>query len=116
MIHGPGIGSFAIVLLVVGCSIPKQAPVPVSAPGLTLVPAAQGLDVAGSGGREIGFGRDRRGVLESVTRIEGRPPVPTPCGTRDGYETASGFTLIFDDLRRFVGWQRDATGAGVPCG
>ncbi|CTQ32454.1 hypothetical protein [Jannaschia rubra] len=83
--------------------------------GLTLVPAPGGLDVAGSGGREIGFGRDRPGVLDTVARIEGVAPRPVPCGSgRDAYATAGGLRLVFRG-RTFVGWDSVSDRAGLSC-
>ena len=101
------------VMALSGC----QAATPTVPPAndLSLVPASGGLDVAGSGGREIGFGRDRIGVLESVTRVEGRRPRSVSClFGRDAFETASGLRLVFAG-NTFVGWESPAGKAGRGC-
>ena len=99
-------------LALAGCQAATVAPVP---SGLTLVPAPGGLDVAGSGGREIGFGRAEAGALASVARVEGVAPRPVACGAgRTAYETGAGLTLVFE-REVFVGWA-DASGrAGRGC-
>ena len=88
---------------------------PGRATGLALVPAPGGVRVAGSGGLEIGFGRDRAGVLQSVSKVEGRAPTPVPCGAgRDAVATADGLRLIFEG-KRFVGWDGAGASAGRGC-
>ncbi|WP_092640423.1 hypothetical protein [Jannaschia faecimaris] len=87
----------------------------VGQPGLSLAPAPGGLIVVGSGGREIGFGRDQKGALESVARVEEAAPQPTVCGNgRDGFLTKSGLRLVFED-GRFVGWEGAPGRAGRRC-
>lgn len=84
-------------------------------PSLGLSPAPGGLIVSGSGGREIGFGRDQRGALESIARIEGVAPTTTACGNgRDGFVTRSGLRLVFEE-GRFVGWDGASGRAGRAC-
>ncbi|TFL20141.1 hypothetical protein [Jannaschia formosa] len=87
-----------------------------SAPGLRLVPAPAGLDVAGSGGREIGFGRDRAGALASVARVEGASPraVACPAPGLDAFRTEGGLVLVFTGTS-FVGWAQDGARAGRGC-
>lgn len=85
--------------------------------GLTLVPAPGGLEVAGSGGREIGFGRDRAGALESAARVAGRRPEAAPCAApgRDAARLGD-LTLVFE-RGAFVGWATaDGAAAGARCG
>ncbi|WP_299821387.1 hypothetical protein [uncultured Jannaschia sp.] len=84
--------------------------------GLLLVPGPNGLDVVGSGGLEIGFGRDRSGVLESVARVEGRESRPAACGSgREAYATRGGLRLVFEG-DTFVGWEGPQGAAGRGCG
>ncbi|CTQ48895.1 hypothetical protein [Jannaschia donghaensis] len=85
-------------------------------PGLSLVPAPGGLMVAGSGGREIGFGRDRIGALQSMGRIEGRSPQPVDCPApgRDAFDTTTGLRVIFEG-EKFVGWTNGVGTAGRTC-
>ena len=102
-----------MVLAAAGCGGRDPAP---PRPAYALAPAAGGLDVVGSGGREIGFGRDRAGVLASVEAVTGIRPRPVDCaGGREALSTGA-LTLVFE-ARRFVGW-RDADGAsaGAGCG
>ncbi len=80
-----------------------------------LAPAPGGLDVVGSGGREIGFGRAQLGVLQSIARIEGVAPRQVPCGPgQEAYATDSGLRLVFED-QRFVGWGSMSDRAGRTC-
>lgn len=110
---GRGLGAVALAGLLSACG----AGVP-DAGGegrFSLVPAPGGLDVAGSGGREIGFGRDRPGVLETVARVEGRPPRPVSCaGGRSAATLRDGTVIVFEG-ETFVGWRRGADGAGRGC-
>ncbi|WP_308917066.1 hypothetical protein [Jannaschia sp. LMIT008] len=102
----------AAVLLVAGCAV---ATAPPGLPGLALVPAADGLDVDGSGGRQIGFGRDRAGALDSVARVTGRRPIPVACGGgRDAFDAGGGLILVFEG-RSFVGWRTAGGAAGRQC-
>ena len=101
------------VLLMAGCG--ADAPGSAGRSDLALVPAPGGLDTAGSGGREIGFGRDRPGVLESVGRIEGQVPRPVDCGSgREAYATSENLRLVFEG-RTFVGWESPDAAAGRGC-
>ncbi|MGB3408548.1 MAG: hypothetical protein WBA67_13770 [Jannaschia sp.] len=85
--------------------------------GFDIVPAIGGLDIEGSGGLEIGFGRDASGVLESIGRIDGRMPVPIRCegSGLSGYAADDGLVIVFAD-QRFVGWQMKGARAGRSCG
>ena len=98
------------------CTAEAPAPDPERIPGLSLQPGPRGLLVVGSGGLEIGFGRDRMGVLESIGRVEGASPVPRSCDVgRAAVETVGGLSLVFAD-ERFVGWEApDGRSAGQPC-
>ncbi|WP_371155442.1 hypothetical protein [Jannaschia sp. 2305UL9-9] len=87
-----------------------------------LTPAPDGLDVSASGGRQIGFGRDRPGVLQTVERITGQHPVDSECPAA-GYDAValrSGLILVFRG-EAFVGWQTpdakqaDRAAAGQTC-
>lgn len=105
----------ALVLLVLAACQPAGPSAPVGTSGLTLVPAPVGLLVQGSGGREIGFGRDQAGVLESVARIEGTAPRTVPCGGgRVAYATIRSVRLVFE-RGSFVGWQTVSGSAGRSC-
>ncbi|MCK0168844.1 hypothetical protein MWU52_14890 [Jannaschia sp. S6380] len=101
------------LLLVAACQ-----PVAPDGPGAgryTLVPAPGGLNVEGSGGREIGFGRDRPGVLQTVERVERQAPRAAVCGPgRDAVLLRDGTRLIFED-GTFVGWDVPAGAAGRGC-
>jgi hypothetical protein len=77
--------------------------------GLTLVPAAQGLDVEPTG-REISFGRHRAGAVASARRVLGHPPdrvgPPPGCPLVAATWSRDGLTMFFeahDDA--FVGWR-----------
>ncbi|MEM7488023.1 MAG: hypothetical protein AAF390_02755 [Pseudomonadota bacterium] len=100
----------ALVLAGCGAAQPDAPPSPYA-----LVPASGGLDVAGSGGREIGFGRDRDGALESALRVAGGPATAVPCaGGRDGVRVDASLTMIFTG-RTFTGWQTEEAAVGTPC-
>lgn len=104
-----------MVLSLAGCQPTGSVAPAAGLPGLSLVPSANGLMVAGSGGREIGFGRDQAGALSSVTRVEGRPPQTTDCQSgRQAFTTANGLRLVFEK-GTFVGWTDDTGGAGRGC-
>jgi hypothetical protein len=96
----------AAVLVLAACA-PAAPPAP---PGVTLVPAAEGLDVAGTG-QEIGFGRHRPGAVAAVTRVLGRAPeapvARTDCPGGPLTEVVwprEGLALTFA-RNAFVGWQ-----------
>lgn len=97
------------------CAPSAEAPAPPSP--FALVPAAGGLSVTGSGGREIGFGRDRPGALRTVARIEGRMPASAPCAAPglEAFRTRDGLDLIFT-ATSFVGWRNGPAAAGRACG
>ncbi|WP_139212409.1 hypothetical protein [Jannaschia pohangensis] len=106
--------SLALVAALASCqSVATPAAEAVS--GLTLVPASDGLDVVGSGGRQIGFGRDIAGVLESVARVEGRPPRAVDCAPgMQAFATRDSVRLNFSG-GKFVGWDTVAASAGRTC-
>ncbi|WGH77464.1 hypothetical protein [Jannaschia ovalis] len=106
----------ALAVALTGCTAaaPNLSPTPPPR-GLALVPAPGGLLVAGSGGREIGFGRAQAGALASVAKVQGATPVPTGCGRgRQAFRTAEGLVLVFE-AGRFVGWAGVAGAAGRGC-
>lgn len=108
-------GVAALGLMALAACQPAEPSGPVRTPGLSLVPAPGGLLVQGSGGREIGFGRDQAGVLESVARIEGTAPRPVPCSDRRvAFSTAGTVRLVFE-RGSFVGWQTIQDEAGRSC-
>ena len=103
----------ALAVATGGCvAIPASAPAPVS--DLSLRPAADGLDVVGSDGRQIGFGRAASGALASAARVAGVMPVAVPCGTGREGRQVGGVTMIFA-RGSFVGWATDGAAAGTPC-
>ncbi len=81
--------------------------------GLTLVPAAQGIDVAPLG-QEIGFGRHREGAVAAVSRVLGRAPeavaAPPGCALEAAEWARDGLTMYFDG-DAFVGWRTVGAGA-----
>jgi hypothetical protein len=77
--------------------------------GPSLVPAAQGIDVAPTG-QEIGFGRHRAGAVAAVARVLGRAPDaaagPPGCPLAAVDWPRDGLTLYFEGRdARFVGWR-----------
>ena len=105
--------AMAALTLAAGCAAATAPPAagPPSA-GLVLVPALGGLDVVGSGGREIGFGRARDGAIESGARVTGSRPVPVPCGAGREAVALGPLTMVFE-AGRFVGWRvADGRAAG----
>jgi hypothetical protein len=117
----PAAAAICCALALAGCGSPawrdlgadpaNDAP---GAPRLALVPAAGGLDVAGSGGLEIGFGRDRAGVLAAVGRVTGAAARAAPCGGGLAAVRFDGLVLVFEGPR-FVGWRDGAARAGRGC-
>ena len=101
-------------LLLAGCVAAPGGPRPSALSGLSLVPAADGLDVAGSGGRQIGFGRDRDGALATAARVSGETPRAVSCGAREG--RALGDLVMVFERGAFVGWQAGGASAGRACG
>ncbi|MEL6585453.1 MAG: hypothetical protein AAFY65_02090 [Pseudomonadota bacterium] len=105
--------AWLIAIAVGGCAT-ASAPPPAT-PAFQLVPAAAGLDVAGSGGREIGFGRDQLGVLRTVARIEGRAPEEVPCAAPGRVAYGTKAVMLVFERGAFVGWATDAARAGATC-
>lgn len=112
-------GALAAALLagLAGCAVAVPVPIPVVVPAradLSLRPAPGGIEVAGSGGREIGFGRAQAGALAAIARIEGRAPRAVPCGAgREAYDTRD-LCVVFEG-GRFVGWEGATGSAGRTC-
>lgn len=65
---------------------------------------ARGIEVVGTGQR-IDFGRDRAGVIQTMTRLRGGAPEQTPCvdAARTAFVWANDVTLVFRN-DAFVGW------------
>jgi hypothetical protein len=116
-----------LVSLAACAAAPQTRPGLPPAHGLSLVPAAEGLDVAPLG-QEIGFGRHRPGAVAAVARILGRDGVPArPAACPGGALEAvawprEGLTLYFAE-EAFVGWRTvpgrrfaEAASAGRVCG
>lgn len=78
--------------------------------GPSLRPAQDGLDVVGSGGRQIGFGREAAGALASAVKVAGGSAVPVTCGAGPSAHRVGPVTMVFTG-GAFTGW---AT-AGTPC-
>jgi hypothetical protein len=79
--------------------------------GLRLVPAAQGIDVAGPGvgtGQEIGFGRAQAGAVAAAARVLGEEPgpatVPPGCALTEVAWRRAGLAMTFDG-GAFAGWR-----------
>ena len=110
--------TLAACLLAAGCAAAPIATTPrVSGPpaaALRLVPAPNGLDVAGSGGREIGFGRAQAGALAAAEKASGGTAAPIRCGGGREAFALEGLILVFE-TQRFVGWRRGEAEAGRGC-
>ncbi|GAB5449378.1 hypothetical protein [Gymnodinialimonas sp.] len=105
------------MILLTGCVSIGPAPV---APGpvVSIRFDTGGIEAVGTGQR-IDFGRDRAGVIETMTRLQGSAPTPLPCddSRRAAYRWQDGPLLVFRD-DDFVGWStpdlaQSATGAGT---
>lgn len=77
------------------------------APSLPIAPIQldeAGIDVVGTGQR-IDFGRDRAGVIQTMTRLRGDAPDETPCidPSRRAFVWDGDVTLIFQN-NAFAGW------------
>lgn len=77
------------------------------APSLPIAPIQldeRGIDVVGTGQR-IDFGRDRAGVIQTMTRLRGGAPDQTACidPMRTAYVWGDDVTLVFRD-NVFAGW------------
>ncbi|UWQ21609.1 hypothetical protein [Jannaschia sp. W003] len=102
-----------LVLLLGAC---QPGPAPETARGLALVPAAGGLDVAGSGGREIGFGRDRLGAIESAAKVTGLRPRAVACAAPGRDAVRFGELEMVFERGAFTGWRTPEGAAGAACG
>lgn len=107
-----------ITVFLAGCAGAAVAPVsrvsPVPSAPLSLSPTPRGLDVTGSGGREIGFGRAQAGALASAERVSGGTARAVPCGGgREAYDI-DGIAMVFEG-GRFVGWRTPDGAAGAGC-
>mgnify|MGYP006296542785 CR=1 FL=1 len=111
--------ALAAALALAAC-VPAPSDDAPRAEGLTLVPAARGIDVAPTG-QEIGFGRHRVGTVAAVARVLGR--APDGVGAAHGCDLSAatwgrdGLTMYFAGPdAAFVGWRAGGgrTFAGVP--
>jgi hypothetical protein len=83
---------------------------------LSLVPVADGIEVAGSGGLRIGFGRDRDGALASAASVTGAPLQTVRCASgHEGVRVDDDLVMVFRS-RTFVGWQTGDRSGGYACG
>lgn len=84
--------------------------------GISLVPDAQGLGIAGSPKR-IDFGRSPRGVVPVLTRELGAPRALGLEGCPVGVvqQMAWGDLVLSFTRERFVGWRMAQTRAGQTC-
>lgn len=108
-------GAAAVALAGCGGPVAEERGAAPPATGLTLVPTATGLAVEGSGGREIGFGRDRAGALQSALRVAGGRANPVDCAEagRDGARLG-GLVMVFE-AGAFIGWSAGSAAAGARC-
>ena len=104
----------ALPLAACAAASPSSGPGPGPARGLTLVPVADGLEVAGSGGRRIGFGRDRAGAVASAARVAGAAPRAVACAAGTGVAVGD-LVMVFDGRDAFAGWTTPEAAAGLRC-
>lgn len=92
--------TLALALLLTGC-VGAVAP---SAPVAPIRLDMGGIEVVGTGQR-IDFGRDRAGVIQTMTRLRGGAPSQTPCldPARTAYVWEDDVTLVFRN-DAFAGW------------
>jgi len=105
-----------------GCAVPLSNDAPSAQTsrfsGTSIEFASYGLNVSGSGGLEIGFGRAMPGVVEAVARVTdtrpGDPQTNRECGVGPvtAVRFANGLTLNFMD-GAFEGWVATAPGSGA---
>ncbi|MBV7410975.1 hypothetical protein KJP29_18500 [Maritimibacter sp. DP1N21-5] len=107
--------AFALLLLA-GCGAAGTVPTTPARQGVTFVPDANGLGVAGRSTR-IDFGRSPSGVIPVMEREVGqgrdKPLANCPSGVVRVVDYA-GLELSFSD-ERFVGWRQDDASAGQTC-
>lgn len=96
--------ALAAALLLAGCVGAGPAPV-VEGPVVPLRYDVDGIEALGTGQR-IDFGRDRAGVLQTMTRLQGASPTELPCDdpANRAYRWRDGPVLIFRN-GAFAGWR-----------
>ncbi len=106
--------AYAIPLLLGAC-IGGTSPTVSDRPIFPVSYDAQGISVDGSGQR-IDFGRAQAGVIETMTRLQGRAPTILPCdlSTRSAARWQDGPLLVFRN-GNLVGWSNEGNGAGETC-
>lgn len=97
-----------LVGLVGGCVSLGAPPVIEGPTGGHVVPIRfdmGGIEAIGTGQR-IDFGRDRAGVVETMTRLQGRAPTELPCDASDrsALQWPDGPLLVFYN-GAFAGWR-----------
>lgn len=96
--------AIGLMLALAGCvSAPEDGQTSAPLPGLSLVPGPSGLMVAGSGGRDISFGRDREGATQSAARVTGEAPRAFSCSEPGRDAVALGSLLMVFESGAFVG-------------
>ena len=105
----------AVTLAACAGPVAEERGVVPPAVGLTLVPTATGLAVDGSGGREIGFGRDRAGALQSALRVAGGRADPLACAEAGRDAARIGSLVMVFEAGAFVGWSAGGAAAGGRC-
>lgn len=93
----------ALIAALGGCVGTASAPVD-DGPVVPIRFDSAGIEAVGTGQR-IDFGRDRAGVRQTMTRLEGGAPVALPCdlSTRTALRWPDGPLLVFRN-EAFVGW------------
>lgn len=91
------------VTLVAGCVSTGAAPV-AEGPVVPIRFDSRGIEAVGTGQR-IDFGRDQAGVVETMTRLQGRAPVALPCdhSANAAFRWRDGPLLVFRN-GAFAGW------------
>jgi len=102
--------AYTLGLALAACAAPQPEETPTVAG--RIVPAATGLEVAGTG-LQVGFGRDYDGAVASVSKVEGAPVamLPDACTV---VRWDSGLEMHFTG-RSFEGWLQGGATAGVIC-
>jgi len=90
-------------LLLAGC-LNLGAPPVAQGPVVPIRFDSAGIAAVGTGQR-IDFGRDRAGVIATMTRIQGSAPTELPCDrtTHQGFRWQNGPLLVFRN-GAFAGW------------
>ncbi|OAN75174.1 hypothetical protein A8B78_16580 [Jannaschia sp. EhC01] len=95
--------ALALPLLLTAC-VSTGAPPVAQGPVVPIRFDSGGIEAVGTGQR-IDFGRDRAGVIETMTRLQGRAPTELPCdaAANSAYRWQGGPLLVFRN-GAFAGW------------